>query len=213
MPLNLEMKSSRKPAGRETKRGGFRLPVVLSAVAALALLIGAGRYAREKGFFVPLASKEKTACAQEARQCPDGKTSVSRTGPNCEFTECSVLNETTKENEIPLFAGLEWSPRRSEFDPYHGEWDGYSVHSSEVKADIQANFFEFYDAQLKLRGWAEDQIQGDSPLASLSGYRKGDKHIMLMVERESLQTNLDPPFSCPCNFVYSIWSDANLTFN
>jgi len=33
-------------------------------------------------------SKHVTICTMEAKLCPDGKTSVGRTGPNCEFTPC-----------------------------------------------------------------------------------------------------------------------------
>jgi hypothetical protein len=34
------------------------------------------------------ACEEAIACTQEAKLCPDGKTYVSRTGPNCEFAPC-----------------------------------------------------------------------------------------------------------------------------
>jgi hypothetical protein len=32
--------------------------------------------------------QSQRACTQEAKLCPDGKTSVGRTGPNCEFAPC-----------------------------------------------------------------------------------------------------------------------------
>jgi hypothetical protein len=31
---------------------------------------------------------KQTACTEEAKLCPDGTTSVGRTGPNCEFEAC-----------------------------------------------------------------------------------------------------------------------------
>lgn len=34
------------------------------------------------------ACNDAQACTQEAKLCPDGKTYVSRTGPNCEFAPC-----------------------------------------------------------------------------------------------------------------------------
>lgn len=36
--------------------------------------------------------QNQTACTMEAKVCPDGS-SVGRTGPNCEFTECPKINE------------------------------------------------------------------------------------------------------------------------
>lgn len=35
-----------------------------------------------------------TACTMEAKLCPDGKTYVSRQGPNCEFAVCPTSSET-----------------------------------------------------------------------------------------------------------------------
>lgn len=34
------------------------------------------------------ADVQHAVCTQEAKLCPDGKTSVGRTGPNCEFAKC-----------------------------------------------------------------------------------------------------------------------------
>src|SRR3989344_6103492 len=41
----------------------------------------------------PTPTPSQTACAQDAKECPDGSF-VSRTGPNCEFAECPKENET-----------------------------------------------------------------------------------------------------------------------
>ncbi len=37
---------------------------------------------------MPTSTQTTVACTMEAKICPDGKTVVSRTGPNCEFTAC-----------------------------------------------------------------------------------------------------------------------------
>lgn len=37
---------------------------------------------------VPGCDDETTVCTEEAKLCPDGKTYVGRTGPNCEFASC-----------------------------------------------------------------------------------------------------------------------------
>lgn len=41
-------------------------------------------------------------CTQDARLCEDGKTYVSRTGPNCEFTECPSNNMPNGETMTDL---------------------------------------------------------------------------------------------------------------
>jgi hypothetical protein len=38
---------------------------------------------------IPAPEGNQTACTMEAKLCPDGKTYVSRTGPNCQFAPCS----------------------------------------------------------------------------------------------------------------------------
>lgn len=68
-------------------RNGIGTIVVLIALAALVLILGGGWYLRETGFFFPIAPGQKV-CIQEVKLCPDGKTSVSRTGPNCTFALC-----------------------------------------------------------------------------------------------------------------------------
>ncbi len=42
------------------------------------------------------SQQNQVACTQEAKQCPDGSY-VSRTGPNCEFAQCPVLNNQTSD--------------------------------------------------------------------------------------------------------------------
>ena len=42
---------------------------------------------------------QPVACTQEAKICPDGS-SVGRTGPNCEFAECPIINKETIRREI-----------------------------------------------------------------------------------------------------------------
>jgi hypothetical protein len=37
----------------------------------------------------PTITPPQVACTMEAKLCPDGKTYVSRSGPNCEFSKCS----------------------------------------------------------------------------------------------------------------------------
>ena len=50
----------------------------------------------------PTPPKEQIACTQEAMLCPDGKTYVSRTGPNCELAPCPSTTPSptpSKEDE------------------------------------------------------------------------------------------------------------------
>jgi len=50
----------------------------------------------------PTPPKDQVACTQEAMLCPDDKTYVSRTGPNCEFAPCPSISPSptpSKEDE------------------------------------------------------------------------------------------------------------------
>ena len=37
------------------------------------------------------SSTDTTICTMDAKLCPDGKTWVGRTGPNCEFDGCAII--------------------------------------------------------------------------------------------------------------------------
>lgn len=65
---------------------GFALIMVVIALVVLAGLVGGGWYVKKK--VLTKNAPVQKACTQEARQCPDGKTYVGRTGPNCEFAQC-----------------------------------------------------------------------------------------------------------------------------
>ena len=72
-----------------TKNRGFSVAEIVIVVAIfLAAGIGGGLYWNE----MHKLKSNNTACTQEAKICPDGKTYVGRTGPNCEFQECSKAN-------------------------------------------------------------------------------------------------------------------------
>lgn len=68
--------------------GIFVLVLILVLTVA-----GGAYYLGAKGIFNLKQSSTGRACTEEAKICPDG-TSVGRVGPNCEFTECPVSNET-----------------------------------------------------------------------------------------------------------------------
>lgn len=48
------------------------------------------------------------ACTDEAKICPDGS-SVGRTGPNCEFTECPIVTEPQRDVPATTSVTTEWS--------------------------------------------------------------------------------------------------------
>lgn len=72
--------------GRELNKKGFA-PIFVVLIVAIALVIGGGVLYYAKRSSAP----KPVACTQEAKQCPDGKTYVGRTGPNCEFAACPEL--------------------------------------------------------------------------------------------------------------------------
>lgn len=62
----------------------FILFVIISSL--IAFIIG--------GFVLGTKNSGQKACTLEAKICPDGS-SVSRTGPNCEFSKCPSADQTT----------------------------------------------------------------------------------------------------------------------
>lgn len=66
---------------------GFAAPILLLFIIAVSILAWS-MYNLGKNGISP-NPKEETVCTQEAKQCPDGSF-VGRTGPNCEFEECSI---------------------------------------------------------------------------------------------------------------------------
>jgi hypothetical protein len=50
--------------------------------------------------------QEGVACTMEAKICPDGS-SVGRSGPNCEFAECSTADVQIQEDSTIQIAPLE----------------------------------------------------------------------------------------------------------
>ena len=67
------------------KEQGFILPIII--VVAVVALLGTAGYFAYKQYSAPKEQLEQIACTMDAKVCPDGS-SVSRTGPNCEFAEC-----------------------------------------------------------------------------------------------------------------------------
>lgn len=67
---------------------------ILVLLLVLAVVAGGTYYLGTKGAFnLNQLLTSKQACTQEAKICPDGST-VSRVGPNCEFAECLISDET-----------------------------------------------------------------------------------------------------------------------
>lgn len=64
---------------------------------------------------IPLAFAEnvenRQVCTQEAKLCPDGKTYVSRTGPNCEFATCPNPGENKLIGIIEKDSGTTYNPQ------------------------------------------------------------------------------------------------------
>lgn len=81
----------------KNKQKGFTVPLIIAIVALLA--IGGSAY-----YFFAGKAEKQVVCTKKAKMCPDGS-SVSRTGPNCEFMPCSNeeiadINWKTYHNDI-----------------------------------------------------------------------------------------------------------------
>src|SRR5262245_30310484 len=81
----------------EPKKEPPRLLVAI-ALVVLIVIIGAVWYLRNWTF--PIHESLRSSCTMEAKLCPDGSY-VSRTGPNCEFTECPIpLNDRQDTSQV-----------------------------------------------------------------------------------------------------------------
>lgn len=69
-------------------------PVLLVIVLAIAGIVGIV-YLKESGKVESLVPPTQKECTLEAKICPDGS-SVGRTGPNCEFSECPVPTSSSE---------------------------------------------------------------------------------------------------------------------
>jgi len=78
------------------KQKGFA-PIILVLIALGILVVGGGAYYYQTTKQAKIA--KPVACTEEAKICPDGS-SVGRTGSNCEFAECPVVNGVVSENTI-----------------------------------------------------------------------------------------------------------------
>jgi hypothetical protein len=94
----------------EKEKGfAFLAPLVLIIVLATFGIAGFFAFQKSQEFSSSQnnnqSQNQQIACTQEAKICPDGS-SVSKTGPNCEFTECPQTNnqsiKTYTNNEYGL---------------------------------------------------------------------------------------------------------------
>ncbi|OGZ62809.1 MAG: hypothetical protein A2998_02280 [Candidatus Staskawiczbacteria bacterium RIFCSPLOWO2_01_FULL_37_25b] len=77
------------------KEKGVSIIIGVMIIVVAAVLLFGGVFAYQY-FVIPKANNQQqnpTACTEEAKVCPDGS-SVGRAGPNCEFTECPIVDET-----------------------------------------------------------------------------------------------------------------------
>ena len=108
------------------KTRGFA-PVIVLLIVFTVILTGTAYFfgLKDKGsniFPIPTPTNVPTigsvACTLEAKICPDGKTSVGRVGPNCEFSPCPET-DTSQSSTHP-----EWKLYKNEeygFQIFHPE--------------------------------------------------------------------------------------------
>ncbi len=75
---------------------GIPTPIAISIIILMAVIVGGGILAYQY-WWLPKEEARYVACTMEAKVCPDGST-VSRTGPNCEFAECPIGIACTSED-------------------------------------------------------------------------------------------------------------------
>src|SRR3989338_378405 len=67
--------------------------VLITVIIILTAMLAVGGYVIYQKLATEKNKPNQTACTQEAKLCPDGSY-VGRTGPNCEFATCPVVNAT-----------------------------------------------------------------------------------------------------------------------
>lgn len=115
---------------------GFILPVVIAVI--IIAILGAGGYFVYKQYSAPKLTP--TACTQEAKICPDGS-AVGRTGPNCEFTACPVIqNQTDQTAGWKTYKSDKWGfeieyPSNWTMKDYEQSWGGATWYSPTVRPE------------------------------------------------------------------------------
>lgn len=111
------------------------LPVLaIGIILILAIIIGGYFWLQNKNILKVDIPSQK-ACTEEAKLCSDGKTSVGRTGPNCEFAECPIskTDETAKWKLVKMIKSPDGDIANAEYDGLqtfnvvgarYGEWYG-----------------------------------------------------------------------------------------
>jgi hypothetical protein len=148
------------------------------------------------------SSEPGVVCSMDAQVCPDGS-SVGRTGPNCEFTECPVLKEIfrfTIPSEYNLKAGelrqvdLPSSIRKAEvringskfFISVHGHSDGYCPFGEKENYWCKERMEEFPSSN-GFFIW-EDSVRGAFALNTLDLIVSDHKLEIVSITKESDQS-------------------------
>jgi len=106
--------------------------------------------------YLPMSSNvpNPAACTQEAKICPDGS-SVSRTGPNCEFAECSDINPLG--DNIPSDNIADWAT-------YKNEDFGYIVQYPKDLFVTSQDYYKTYEDWSLLHGLLLRSVDRELPI-------------------------------------------------
>lgn len=140
------------------------MKIIIFILITLIILIG-GYFAYQYYFTSedselpePLDQSDLIACTMEAKLCPDGS-SIGRSGPDCEFTECPVfitVNNPKPDQEIESPLVVEGEAKGTYF--FEGDfpilltnWDGLIITEgyATVQSDLMTEDFVKFKGEIK----------------------------------------------------------------
>ncbi|MEK7463142.1 MAG: hypothetical protein AAB621_02160 [Patescibacteria group bacterium] len=128
-----------------SQKGIGVLGIILAVVGILVIGLGSGmglRYYQDKISKKPdtqTSINQSVACTQEAKICPDGS-SVGRTGPNCEFAECLIVNVASSTEQTISTSSIDQNISTSSLILSINAKDTYKVNEYLTGATYKLNY-------------------------------------------------------------------------
>jgi len=151
------------------------IPVVILATA---IIVGGGTY-----WWLTRSDDGPVACTQEAKQCSDGSY-VGRTGPNCEFAPCPVVDEVDETAE-PVPSEVEG------WQTYRNEEFGFEVKYPPLWKPGEAQIFGSPEVEQIAIFWENTKIESTEELGPFEVRHGGFPLVIRRIELLSPNQNLE----------------------
>lgn len=175
-------------------------PIIVSILIFITLLSVWVLIYKSKTFSLNLNQNTQRACTLEAKICPDGS-SVGRSGPNCEFTEC--LTASSEANEIGHWKvykddkrgfSFEYPPNWKPAERIEGEEaallvtsEDYQYEESEVLS-VTHGLGLFYIDQKKTDVTLKEIQEGDQRAFDFNAFFSSDLNVQRAFKMSSIKS-------------------------